>query len=135
MCYLEATHLKFNESQFTGFSIMQFFTERRLQADFHFSLNVNVNVIVVSYMNSASRETILHNFLQQWIDLNIFWTMKPESTGKAALFETNSRILIFLNIFFYVFLKHKRNMGLTYLFIVFLFVQIHLDLPSHQKRT
>ena len=92
--------MKFNESQFTGFSIMQFFTERRLQADFHFSLNVNVNVTVVSYMNSASRETILHNFLQQWIDLNIFWTMKPESTGKAALFETNSRILIFLNIFF-----------------------------------
>ena len=79
---------------------MQFFTERRLQADFHFSLNVNVNVTVVSYMNSASRETILHNFLQQWIDLNIFWTMKPESIGKAALFETNSRILIFLNIFF-----------------------------------
>ena len=67
---------------------MQFFTERRLQADFHFSLNVNVNVTVVSYMNSASRETILHNFLQQWIDLNIFRTMKPESTSKGALFKT-----------------------------------------------
>ena len=104
---MEATHLKFNESQFTGFSIMQFFTERRLRVDFHFSLNVNVNVTVDSYMKSASRETILHNFLQQWIDLNIIWTMKPESTGKAALFETNSRILIFLNICFLCIFEAK----------------------------
>ena len=111
---------------------MQVFTERRLQADFHFRLNVNVTVTVVSYMNSTSRETILPNFLQQWIDLNIFRSMTPESRSKAALFETNSQILFFL-VFFYAFLKHKRDMRLSYLLVVFIFLQIHLDLPSRQK--
>ena len=133
LCHVEATHLTFNESQLTGFSMILVFTERRLQADYHFSLKVNVNVTVVSYMNSTSLETILHNFLQQWIDLNIFRTMKPESTSKAALFETNSQIVLFFIFFFYVFLKHKRDMGLTYLLIVFIFLQIHLDSPSRQK--
>ena len=79
---------------------MQVFTERRLQTDFHFRLNVNVTVTVVSYMNSTSRETILPNFLQQWIDLNIFRSITPESKSKAALFETNSQILLFLCVFF-----------------------------------
>ena len=69
--HVEATHLAFNESQLSGFSMMQVFTERRLQTDFHFRLNVNVTVTIVSYMNCTSRETILSNFLQQWIDLNI----------------------------------------------------------------
>ena len=50
---------------------MQVVTERYLRADFHFSLIVNVNVTVVSYMNSTSRETILDHFLQQWVNLNI----------------------------------------------------------------
>ena len=59
--------------------------------------------------------------------------MKPESTSKAALFETNSLILLFFIFFFYVFLKHKRDMRLTYLLIVFIFRQIHLDSPSRQK--
>ena len=77
--------------------MMRFFTERDLSADFHFSLNVNVTVD--SYMNSTSRETILRIFLQQWIDLNIFRIMKPESKSKAALFETNSQILLFLYSF------------------------------------
>ena len=95
LCHVEATHLTFNESQLTGFSMTRVFTERRLRADFHFSLNVNANVTVVSYMDSTSREMILHNFLQQWIYLNIFRTMKPDSTRKAALFETNSQILFF----------------------------------------
>ena len=77
LCHVEATRLTFNESQLTGFSMMRVFTDKRPQVDFHFSLNVNVTVD--SYMNSTSQETILHNFLQQWIDLNIFWIMKPES--------------------------------------------------------
>ena len=93
--YVEATHLTFNESQLTGFSMMQIFTERRLQTNFHFRLNVNVTVTVVSYMNSTLRETVLPNFLQQWIDLNIFSRMKRERTSKAALFETNSQIVLF----------------------------------------
>ena len=95
LCHVEATHLTFNESQLSGFSMMQVFTERRLQTDFHFRLNVNVTVTVVSYMNSTLRETVLPNFLQQWIDLNIFSRMKPERTSKAALFETNSQIVLF----------------------------------------
>ena len=84
LCHVEATHLTFSESQLTGFSMMQVFTERRLQTDFHFSLNVSVTV--VSYMNRTSRETMLPNFLQQWIDLNNFRSMKHEITSKAALF-------------------------------------------------
>ena len=75
LCHVEATRLTFNESQLTGFSMMRVFTEKRPQVDFHFSLNVTVD----SYMNSTSQEMLLHNFLQQWIDLNIFWIMKPES--------------------------------------------------------
>ena len=98
LCHVEATHLTFNKSQLTDFSMMQIFTEWRLRADFHFSLNVNVTVD--SYMNISSRETILRNFSQQWIDLSIFRTMKPKSTSKAALFETNSQILLFLCFFF-----------------------------------
>ena len=74
LCHVEATCLTFNESQLTGFSMMQVFTERRLQVDFHFRLNVNVTVTVVSYMNSTSRETIPPNFLQQWIDLKQYET-------------------------------------------------------------
>ena len=101
VCHVEATHSTFNESQLTGFSMMLVFAERRLQADVHFSLNVTVNVTVVSYMNSTSQETILRNFLQQWIVLNIFSSMKLESTSKAALFEINSQILLFLSFFMY----------------------------------
>ena len=73
--------------------MVRVFTKRRLQADFHFSLNVNVTV--VSYVNSTSPKTILHNFLEQWIDLNIFRTMKPNSISKAALFERNSDLAFF----------------------------------------
>ena len=75
--------------------MMLVFTEMCLRADFHFSLNVNVNVTVDSYTNSTSGETILHKFLKQWIDLNIFKTMKSESISKAAIFEPNLRILLF----------------------------------------
>ena len=79
--------------------MMQVYTERHLQTDFHFRLNVNVTVTVVSYMNSTSQETKLPNFLQQWIDLNILSSMKPESTTKAAFFETNSQIVLFFMFF------------------------------------
>ena len=137
-CHVEATHLTFNESQLTGFSMIRVFTERCFRADFRFSLNVNVtlnvnvNVTVVSYMNSStSRGTILHNFLQQWIDLIIFKALKPESTSKASLFETNSQPLLSFIFFFYLFLKHKRDMRPTYFLIVF--ILLHLDLPSRQK--
>ena len=58
--------------------------------------------------------------------------MKLESTSTAALFETNSQILLSF-IFFYVFLQHKRDMRLTCLLIVFIFLQINLDLASCQK--
>ena len=54
LCHVEAIYLTFNESQLIGFSMMRVLTEWRLRADFHFSLNVNVNVTVVSYMNSTS---------------------------------------------------------------------------------
>ena len=63
------------------------FTELCLQADFYFSLDVNV--IVISNMNSNSSKVKLHNFLEKWIDLIISRTMKPESTSKATLFEIN----------------------------------------------
>ena len=59
--------------------------------------------------------------------------MKLESINKATLFETNSPILLFFIVLFYVFLKHRRNMRLTYLLIVFIFLQTHLHLSSCQK--
>ena len=83
--------LTYNESQLTGFSMMRVFTGRCLREDFHFSLNVIVDVTVFSNMNSNSSEMKLH-VLQQWIDLITSRTMKPESANKAALFETNSQI-------------------------------------------
>ena len=116
LCHVETTHLAFKESQLSGFSMMQVFTERRLQTEFYFRLNVNVTVTVVSYMNSYNWERILPNFLQQWIDSNIVRRMTTESKRKAALLETNSQILLFFMFFvFYVFLKHKRDMRLSYL--------------------
>ena len=54
LCHVEATHLTFSESQLTGFNMMQVFTERRLQTDFYFRLNVNATVTAVSYLNSTS---------------------------------------------------------------------------------
>ena len=48
--------------------------------------------------------------------------MKPESTSKAALFETNPQILLSFILLFYVFLKHKRDIRLTYLLFVFAFL-------------
>ena len=36
LCHVETTNLTFSESQLTGFSIMQVFTGRRVQTDFHF---------------------------------------------------------------------------------------------------
>ena len=47
LCHVEVTHLTFNEGQLTGFSMVRVFTERKrcFRADFHFSFNVNVNVI------------------------------------------------------------------------------------------
>ena len=63
------------------------FTELCLQAEFYFSLDVNV--IVISNMNSNSSEVKLQNFLEKWTDLIISRTMKPESTSKATLFEIN----------------------------------------------
>ena len=86
---------------------------------------LNVNVTFVSNKNSTSRETILHNFLQQWIDLNIFRAMKPERRSQVALFETNSQILLSFIFFFYVFLKHKRNMRLIDLLILFIFLVVY----------
>ena len=63
---------------------MQVFNKICLWADFHFGLNVNINVTVVSYMNSSSGEEKLYNFLQR-IDLIIFRIMKHDSTSRAAL--------------------------------------------------
>ena len=58
-----------------------------LQADFYFSLDVNV--IVISNMTSNSSEVKLHSFLEKWIELIISRIIKPESTSKATLFEIN----------------------------------------------
>ena len=56
LCHIEASHFKIIENQSTSSSMMRVFTERYLQADFHFSLNVYVNVS--SYMNSNSCEKL-----------------------------------------------------------------------------
>ena len=76
-----------NKDQLTSFSMMLVFTDRYLWTDFNFSLNVSVNVTFVSHMNSNSCEMKHYNFLQQWIDLIIFWTIKLESISKGSLFK------------------------------------------------
>ena len=53
--------------------------------------------------------------------------------AKLPFLKQFHRSCFFLIFFFYVFLNHKRDMGLTYLLIVFDFLQIHLHLPSRQK--
>ena len=58
--------------------------------------NVNVTGTVVSYMNSTSPETILPNFLQQWMDLNIFRCMTPESKSKSAFLKQIRRSCFFM---------------------------------------
>ena len=63
VCTMASFSEIFNENQLTGFSMIQIFTERHFRADFHFSRDVNVDVSVVSYMNSNSCE-IKHDFLQ-----------------------------------------------------------------------
>ena len=75
--------------------MMRGFTERCLRANFQYSLNINVDFAVVNNMNSNSNEMKLHNFLQKSLDLVISRIMKPESISKAALFETDVKILLF----------------------------------------
>ena len=54
--------MTYSENQLTGSNVMRLFTKLCLRAGFHFSLNVNVD-IVVSYMNSNSREIKRYIFL------------------------------------------------------------------------
>ena len=94
----------------------------------------NVGYLFAWIINTAiiTKKLGNDNFLQ-WIDLNIFRSVKRGSTSKAALFEKIHRSCFFNIYFFYVFLKHKRDMRLSYLLIVLIFLQIHLDLPFRQK--
>ena len=85
LCHVETNHLPLNESLLPGFSMKQVFTERCLQADFHFSFNVNVDVTVVSNMNSNLSEMKLYNILQQCINSVISRTVKSGASN-AALF-------------------------------------------------
>ena len=61
--------------------------------------------------------------------------MKPKSTSKPALLETNSNssILFSFIFFFYALLKHKRDMRPTYLLTVLIFLQLHLDSSFRHK--
>ena len=109
--HVKVSFLTLNENQLTNFSMMRVFTEGCLRVDVHLSLNVNVDITVVSYMKSNSGEMKLHNFSKQWIDLIISRTIEPETTCKVALFETYPLILLYFAFFFYLSLKHKRACG------------------------
>ena len=75
---------------------------------------------IANQVNETSR------FFKERIEFIIFKTMKPESTSKAALFETNWLILLSFIFFFYVISD-------WHLLIVFIFLQMHLDWPFCQK--
>ena len=132
VCTIASFSEIFNENQLTGFSMIQVFTVRHFRAGFHFSLDVNVDVTVVSYMNSNSCE-IKHDFLPQWIDLIIYRTMKPETTKLPFLKQIHIFCFFIYILLLCSFEAYKHDMRLAYLLIVCIFLHIHLY--STSKKT
>ena len=80
------------------------------QTDCNFNFNVNVKVTVDSYMNNSFNVSHLKYLLA-------FRIMKLESTSKImAQFETIPQCLLFFSLLFYIYLRNKHVMRLTYFF-------------------
>ena len=92
------------------------FSEGYSQTDYNFNFNVNVNVTVDSYMNSSFDFSFSH-LVKYLLALRI---LKLESTSKiTAQFETIPQCLLFFSLFFYIYLRNKCDMRLTYFLIAF----------------
>ena len=86
------------------------------QTDCKFNFNINVNVTVDSYMNRSfnfSFSHLLKNLLASRI-------LKLWSASKStARFETIPQCLLFFSLFFYVYLRNKRDTRLKHFLIAF----------------
>ena len=75
-----------------------------------------VNVTVGSYMNSSFNFSFSHLLR----DLLVFKIIKLESTSKTTVqIQTIFQCLFFFSLFFYIYLKKKSDMRLTYFIIAF----------------
>ena len=79
--------------------------------DCNSNFNINVNVTADSYMNFS--------FSQLPKDLLVFRIMKLESTSNVwTHFETILQILLFFVLFFYIYLRNKHDMRLSYFWLL-----------------
>ena len=98
------------------FSVVGYFSGGYSQTDCNFNFNINVNVTVDSYMNSSfnfSFSHLLKNLLASRL-------IKLGSTIKiTAQFETLLQCLLSFSLFFFIYLRNKRDMRLPYFLIAF----------------
>ena len=86
------------------------------QTNFNFNFNINVKVTVEISVNSSIYFSVSH-LLKYLLG---FRNMKLERTSKiTAKFETIPHCLLFFTFFFYIYLRNKRDMRLTYFLIAF----------------
>ena len=86
------------------------------QTDCKSNFNINVNVTVDSYMNRSFNFSFSHLLK----NLLAFRILKLWSTSKStARFETIPQCLLFFTLFFYVYLRNKRDTRLAYFLISF----------------
>ena len=98
----------------TRFYMVGDFSGGYSQTDCNFNFNTNVKVTVDIYVNSSISFSVSH--LLKY--LLAFRIMKLESTSKIiAQLETIPQCLLFFSLPFYIYLRNKRDMGLTYFLI------------------
>ena len=101
-------------SLLTCFYMVGDFSGGYSQTDCNFNFNTNVKVTVDIYVNSSISFSVSH--LLKY--LLAFRIMKLESTSKIiAQLETIPQCLLFFSLSFYIYLRNKRDMGLTHFLI------------------
>ena len=97
-----------NINLLTGLSMIGDFSGGYSQRDCHLNFKIIVNVTVDSYMNSSFNFNFSH-LLKYFLDFRI---MKFEITSKiTAQFETIPQYLLFFSLFFYTYLRNKRDIS------------------------
>ena len=96
------------------------------QTDCIFNFNINVNVTVDSYMSSFN-----FSFSHQLKNLLASRILQLGSTSKImAQFQIITQHLFFFSLFFYVYLRNKCEIRLTYFLIAFVSLYSLPGLPS-----
>ena len=107
-CHMESSPPICNINLLTWFYVIGDFSGGYSQTDCKFNFNTNVNVTVGSYLTSSFSFSFSH-LLKYFLDSRI---IKLGSTSKiTAQFET---VLLLLTLFFYIYLRNKHGMRLTY---------------------